>query len=103
MANFLRSLAAGIALAALTPAAAHGAARSGPLVYVNDGSQLVALPPTPFATPKVIAEGVSHNSAPDVSPDGRSVLYVTAAGTQVARLPVAGGTPDDVATPPADR
>lgn len=99
MAKLLRSLAAGIVLAALVPAVAHGAARPGPLIYATDGGQLVSLPPTPHATPfPVLETGVYKYATPDVSPDGKSVLYVTS-DFRIARIPIGGGEPETLYRP----
>src|SRR5262245_60323895 len=102
MAKLLRSLAAGIVLVGLIPAVAHAAARPGPLLYATDGGQLVSLPPTPNATPfPVLETGVSKYATPDVSPDGKTVLYVTS-DYRIARIPVIGGEPETVYRPVGD-
>ncbi len=100
MAHLLRSLAAGIALAALTsPAVAHAGARPGPLIYATDGAQIVALPPTPNATPRVILEsGANKYFTPEASPDGRTLLYVAA--QSIRTMPIDGGEPATVYTAP---
>ncbi|MBE2319619.1 PD40 domain-containing protein [Solirubrobacter sp. CPCC 204708] len=102
MAKLLRSLAAGLVLAALIPAVAHGAARPGPLIYATDGGQLVSLPPTPNATPFPILEtGAYKHATPDVSPDGKTVLFV-ASDYRIARIPIAGGEPETLYRPTGD-
>src|SRR5690348_14835621 len=103
MAHLLRSLAAAAVLAALTPAGAHGAARPGPLLYATDGGSLVSLPPTPNATPfPVLESGAYRGGTPDVSPDGRTVLYV-ASDFRIRQIPIGGGEPTTVYAPPNDR
>ncbi|RKQ90311.1 Tol biopolymer transport system component [Solirubrobacter pauli] len=102
MATLLRTLAAGLVLAGLIPAVAHGAARPGPLLYATDGGQLVSLPPTPNAAPfPVLETGVFKYATPDVSPDGKTVLYVTS-DFRIARVPIGGGEPETLYRPVGD-
>ena len=80
-------------------AGAHAAGRPGPLIYATDGGQLVSLPPTPNATPFPILEtGAYKYSTPDVSPDGKTVLYV-ASDFRIRTIPIGGGEPTTVYTP----